>query len=534
MDIDSQTLQLADFMDLFSGDIHNYGVHHYKFNEGSKETGKNTTVTNKLLTIEQYKDHILGNVGLGVIPIDEHGDVKFGVIDVDVYDTSFSVYLNAIETIGFPLVPFRSKSGGLHLYMFLKQPTNAKIVIDILNNFITLLGIDLYVKHRLNRIIEVFPKQLKKSDNAVGSWINMPYFDAEHTQQYAMRNGQKLTLSSALTYCKEKRCSIGDARAFIFDLPDNDGPPCLQTVMLLNALDENSGRNNFLFSYAVFMKKKDPEFWEQRLYEINDEMAQPLPKAELEATIISSLRRKDYAYKCNEIPCVDYCRKLICKTRKFGVGKEGGYFSELDFGKLSQVKAYEPYYEWDVKIIGDDDYKCLRFKNEADIIGQDAFLRLCFRELHILPIKMKQSEWYKLINQALSNIEIVGMEREDDTTPIGLFRSLFTEFLTERAMAQTKDQILNKRVFYEKTAERYLFRAVDLTEFLFVTKNFKYFTPGELHGLLKDLGAISVRIKTESEKQLRVYCIALKDVYTVGPLVSEIFKAEFKANEETF
>jgi hypothetical protein len=299
-------------------------------------------------------------------------------------------------------------------------------------------------------------------------------------------------------------------------------------------MGKNAGRNNYLFSFGVYLKKKDPDFWEQKLFEINEGMLEPLPKGELEATVVASLRKKDYTYKCLETPCVDFCRKPLCKNRDYGIGKEGGYFSELEYGKLRQIKGHDPYYEWEVKVLGEETFKLLRFKTEDEIIKQDAFLRLCFRELHMLPIRMKQSEWFKLINQALAELEIKVVEVEDDTSPITLFKSLFMDFLLNRAMAQTKEQILNKRVFFDKDRARYYFRTVDLSDFVFVTKGFRYYAPGELHALLHDMNAQPGRIKTETGKQFRVYMMTQKDVEAVMQVKAEVFEAEFKADVEQY
>ena len=534
MPYEIQSLQLAEYMDLFAGDTRNYGVHQYNFVGEGKEEGKNSTVTNKLLTVEQYKAHLLGKIGLGIIPITEDGEARFGVIDIDVYDTDLTAYITAIEEHDFPLVPFRSKSGGLHIYMFMRQAVAAKAIIDVLNKMVTVLSLDIYIKRKLNRLIEIFPKQVKIAVGGVGSWINLPYYNVEHTHQYVIVRGQQLSFDDALSYIKTRRKTLTEVRAFIDDVPNANGPPCLQSIALLNAVSKGGGRNNYMFSFGVFLKKSDPEFWEQKLFAVNEAMSEPLERDELERTIVSSLRKKDYAYKCGEAPCVDFCRKAVCKTREFGIGKEGGYFSEVEFGKLVQVKSYEPYYEWDVRILGEPDFKRLRFQNEADIIGQDLFLRLCVRELHTLPSKLRQSEWYKTVNQALKELEVVVVEKEDDTTPIGLFKSIFIEFLTAHAMAQTKAQILNKRVYQDPKNKQYYFRTQDLSDFVFVVKGFRYFLPGTLHGLLRDFKAEPTRIKTESGQQFRVYTITEENVNDIGYMNAPVFKAEFTSKKEPY
>jgi hypothetical protein len=339
-----------------------------------------------------------------------------------------------------------------------------------------------------------------------------------------------------LTYAKSKRVSLADVRVSLNEVANADGPPCLQTLDLFGGPAAGGGRNNYLFSFGVYLKQKEPELWEQRLFEINERMEQPLKTEELENTIVSSLRKTSYTYKCVEAPCVDFCRKTLCKTRDFGIGKEGGYFSELDYGRMIQFKAADPYYEWEVKVIGAEKFSVLRFKTEADVIGQDMFLRLCFRELHLLPVKIKQSAWYKKVNEALAKIDVQNVDQEDDTSPMGIFKSLFVQFLTERAMAATKDQICGHpgRVYLDEKVNKYYFRTQDLTEYLFVTKLFKYYGPGEVHGILRDFKAVSTRVTTESAKQIRVYSIDHDDLAAIGRIRTEPFKATFKNGADDF
>jgi hypothetical protein len=288
-----QPLQVAAFMDLFQGNARNFGVHAYKFAaEGKKESGSNSTVTNQLLTIEQYKAHLGGKMGLGVIPITEDNKCHFAAIDVDVYD-DLSLYVEAIEANNFPLVPFKSKSGGLHLYLFLKNPADVKPVVDLMQKMTMLLGLDVLVKRKSNKMIEVFPKQKKLQEGGAGNWINLPYYDAERSRQRALRGGRELDLDEALQLMSSKRTTLTEVRSFVGDATPQEGPPCLQTIGMLNDLGEGGGRNNYLFSVGVYLKKSDESFWEQRLHSANLAMRKPLAKDEVEGTIVASLRKKD-------------------------------------------------------------------------------------------------------------------------------------------------------------------------------------------------------------------------------------------------
>lgn len=498
-------LQVQEYMGLFTGSKHNYGEF---LPSGEKKKGKQQgayrMVTNKLITVEQYKDHLNGKVGLGIIPIDEHNRCKFSTIDVDIYDSDLMMYISALERGGFPLVPFKSKSGGLHIYMFFKEPENVAPVLDLMRKFCSVLSIDLLVKRKKRSSVEIFPKQTKLMDDAVGSYINLPYFNSTDTQQYVIRKGNPLNLNDALVYIKDRLVTLGEAKEFYNGLAFSDAPPCLQKVYVLNPTDANSGRNNYLFSFGVYLKKKDETYFEQNLHSINDDMLDPLDSTEVDKTILSSLRKRDYVYKCKEAPCIDFCNKKECRQREYGIGKNDGYFSSVECGQLCQYKTSQPYYEWDVRLQGQETFKKLRFRSEDEIIKQDAFLRLCMRELYELPSKLKQMEWFNKVNQALKEIKIVDVNQEDDMSPITVLKNMVADFLTGQALAETKNQILSKRVYFDKTIQAYLFRVKDLSDFLFRKNQFRYFGPQDIHGILREWKCDSMTIRTESKKQVRV------------------------------
>lgn len=505
-------LRIQEFMKFFSGSQHNYGEYSYnqREEEGKKLSGVARTVTKKLLTLEEYKSHLNGEKGLGIIPITEKNTCLFSAIDVDVYDEDLSFYVKAIERGRFPLVPFVSKSGGLHLYMFLKEETPVAPVLKLMKTFAFLLSLDILMKRKHKDSLEVFPKQTILSAGEVGNWINLPYYNAKDTRQFAIKEGAKLSLHDALSYIRTKQISYEDAELFLKEVIFNDAPPCLQRIYLINPMDKNSGRNNYLFSFGVYLKKKDEDYFEQGLQEVSRSMIDPLPDKEVESTILSSLRKKDYSYKCKESPCIDFCHKKECSKREFGIGKSEGYFSSVECGQLYQYKTMSPYYEWEVRLQGQEEPVRLRFKTEDEIIRQDTFLRLCMRELHELPSKLKQSVWFEKVNEALKEIKIFDIDKDEDTSPYILLRNLISEFLTGRAPATTREQILAKRVFFDSSTKEYYFRTKDLIEYLYVTKQFRHFQPSELHGILRELNCTTkkIRLKEKDGEQIRVACFA--------------------------
>lgn len=528
----SSSLHIQEFMDYFSGSQYHYGeaVYTDEYKDG-KRVAICKTIAQKLLTIEEYKAHLKGEKGLGIIPINQDNKCKFGVIDVDIYGVDYNMYIDAIEKKGFPLIPFRSKSGGLHLYLFLKDFEPAKDVVQVLKQMAFLLSIESLVKKQKNEMVEIFPKQTKLAIGQSGNWINLPYFNNEESTQKLIYNKKDLSLSDALVMIKKRRTTIEAVNTFMNDLEYRDAPPCLQLVNILNFTDANSGRNNYLFSFGVYLKKKDESFFEQQLMEINNSMLEPLSQKEVTDTIIKSLLKKDYIYKCNTSPCQDFCNKKVCMTRDFGIGKSEGYFSTIECGQLVQYKTETPYYEWQIKSQSSKEFKVIRFRSEDEIIKQDVFLRLCMRELLELPSKLKQTEWFKHVNQHLKEAKIIEVDKEDDTSSSVMLRGHIIDFLTGRFMADTKDQIINKRVYYNKETEEYWFRVKDMTDYLFTQKQLRDIHPHELHGVLRELGLVGKQIWTESRKQIRISIIHRKSLDL--PDNEESLKIDFSKYSET-
>ena len=77
------------------------------------------------------------------------------------------------------------------------------------------------------------------------------------------------------------------------------GPPCLQQLLSQGALGEG-GRNNGLFNIGVYLRKRFPEEWQEKLEEYNDEYLEPPLKPREFTTVLSSLDKKSYNYKCQD------------------------------------------------------------------------------------------------------------------------------------------------------------------------------------------------------------------------------------------
>ena len=86
--------------------------------------------------------HLNGEFGVGICPVTTDGKCRTAVIDIDYYKGKIRKMLDIIRDYQLPLVPFRSKSGGLHCYLFLSRGVSAKTVRDTLNLIIKVFSLD--------------------------------------------------------------------------------------------------------------------------------------------------------------------------------------------------------------------------------------------------------------------------------------------------------------------------------------------------------------------------------------------------------
>ena len=126
-----------EFKEYFTGLTRNYGF--CNINNGYKdlETGKikfkngDYGWSGKQITDLDYQQHLDGTKSIGIQPCNDDGLARFGAIDIDpkIYkNLDVKYYLNIIQEKELPLIPIKSKSGGLHLYVFTKEFIKAKII----------------------------------------------------------------------------------------------------------------------------------------------------------------------------------------------------------------------------------------------------------------------------------------------------------------------------------------------------------------------------------------------------------------------
>jgi len=426
-------------------------------NAGGKKKGKYKFVQEPRTT-ETFEAHIDGKSSIGIVPINEKNECVWGAIDVDTYPLDHTKIVQKIEKLKLPLIVCRSKSGGGHIYLFLKKPVPAEKVQLKLKEITSELG---YAANT-----EVFPKQIKlvleRGDN--GNFLNLPYFNREDGLRYAFnKDGSAATLEQFLDMAEQSQITE-EALDDLLSQPTvqvdeklGDGPPCLQALMR-QGFPEGT-RNNGLFNIGVYLRKAHPDTWEKKILEYNQQIMSP-PLALPEVNVVAAqLKKKEYQYKCSDQPICNFCNKDLCRSRKHGVG--GG----ANTPTVANLRKYglEPPL-WFIDVNGEP--------VELDTEGlqkQSRFQLLCMEQINFMPRTLTRPAWETQMHglfQQMINTEGAVIVTSDDTSLRGQFYDLLEEFSTYMASAEDKEEILLRRPWTDEASGRTYFRLKDFEAFL--------------------------------------------------------------------
>jgi hypothetical protein len=414
------------FLGLFRGNERSHGVYFPK-------TGKVTTVQAKPL-LENFQEHIKGKLGVGVVPIMDDSNCWFGAIDIDAHGDLPDIDLDDIEgqvrKNDLPLVVCRSKSGGVHLYLFLTEPTPAKLVRKVLAKWAALVG---------QAGVEIFPKQdsLPESggERQYGNWINLPYLNGE--DRYAYEGGRPLTLGHFLDIAESRRVKP----ATLVEKADGEhgeAPPCIQKMIAKGV--RHGQRNEALYNMVIYLKKLDPEDWRTKAFDFNAKLfEEALPHGEAKKTIESAGRRS-YRYRCKEEPCRSYCNSAVCVQRKFGITPEEK--SELDIGSLPEFNRLEKYTTDPVRWILYVDGTPITLAT-LELMDYRSIRRAVADNLTCIIPPMKNATWEVILHNLMGEAKII--EAPEEASTYGFLRTRLYEFFQRTDLSSEGDNIEDRK-----------------------------------------------------------------------------------------
>jgi hypothetical protein len=423
------------FKEIFEGNNSAYGqlILSGSKNESGKAAGK-AFIKRQPVIDKLWEEHLEGkDPALGVIPINEDNMCKWGCIDVDQYDLDHLSIMRNIKGFNFPLVTFRSKSGGAHLFLFAKEFIPASLMQSKLKAMAEALG---YAGS------EIFPKQtqilVERGDT--GNFLNLPYHGGIRGLRYTFKaGGEAASLESFYSIydewvqTKEQIENIKIKDPVPTEETFEQGPPCLNRLAK-EGFGEGS-RNNALFNVGVYRKKSNPDNWEDMLVSDNQKvMSPPLSNSEVQQ-LIKSLNRKGYdKYRCKEQPICGVCDPGRCRTKKFGVGFEEEQMPELD--TLTKIKSNPP--QWFLNVSGNR----IELKTEQ-LHNPNLFAIAVLDQANVVSPIPKAKDWREIYLKTLMQ-KLEEIEPLESLDPTNQIVNLLYDFTVNRPAARTKEDILNK------------------------------------------------------------------------------------------
>ncbi|MAJ58156.1 MAG: hypothetical protein CMI74_08885 [Candidatus Pelagibacter sp.] len=405
------------FIEIFNGLKRDYGYADVSNGYKDTTTGKlrvKHAWAGKPITNIDYIQHLKGKKSIGVQPCDDEGMAQFGAIDIDPDYKNFDLrkYLKTIVNKKLPVIPVKSKSGGLHLYIFLKEKTKATAIRNFLDKLLYVL--------ELESNTEIFPKQteLGKTENDTpinGNFINLPYYNKKERVAVNPHDGTEFTLEQFLQVVDANIKTASELEEFANSLVRDeltggaeefiDGPPCLQALTKNKLTD---GRDRFLYNYMVFAKKKYPDNWDDKVLEAarnyfvyssnwNDE------KVKLK---IKQWKKDTKGHTCSEDPIVNYCMKSVCIKRKFGITSD----KKKSWPMLSNLTQIDykpnPEYYFTVEKPGGETVQ-IHANHVNKLRDQRELKGVLMEQAHIVPPTIKNSEFFEIQTALFSRVDLI-------------------------------------------------------------------------------------------------------------------------------
>jgi hypothetical protein len=433
-----QELQ-KEFKDYFTGLTRNFGFCNISNGYKDPDTGKikfkngDYGWSGKPVANLDYQEHLNGTKSIGIQPCNDDGLARFGAIDIDpkIYkNLDVKYYLDIIQEKELPLIPIRSKSGGLHLYVFTKEFVKAKVIKDFLQEVLFLFKLPINT--------EIFPKQTKLGDDTDGNklngnFINLPYFGDD--RKAIDPSGKEIPFGIFLNCIElnkqtpEQLKSISDniiqkeltggAEEF------KDGPPCLE---ILSKHKMKDGRDRFLYNYMVFAKKKYSDDWKNKViqagrnyFEFNATWTDDHIKMK-----IKQWDKETKGHTCTDELLAPVCVKSECVKRKFGIISDKKVNWPLMNHLIKVDFKPDPEYYFTVENKKGESVP-VHAKDVNKIKDQKELRGLIMAQADVFPPPIKAMEFYEMINGLLDGVTTV--KPAPGTTPMEILKKLLQEHI---------------------------------------------------------------------------------------------------------
>ena len=431
---------MNDFIKCFTGLQRNFGFCNISNGYTDPNTGKikfnagDYGWSGKPITEDDYRLHLHGKKSIGIQPCDDNGLACFGAIDIDpkVYkDLDIKKYLDIIQQKELPLIPIKSKSGGLHLYLFTKEFVKAKVIRDFLEQVLFLF--------KLPITTEIFPKQTKlgsdtNGNKVNGNFINFPYFNK--SERVALDpSGKEMPLDLFLKVVEINKADIEKLENISNDLirkeltggaeEFKDGPPCLE---ILSKNKMKDGRDRFLYNYMVMAKKKYPDNWGKMVLKAGRnyfEFDQIWTDDYIEKKI-KHWEKQEKGHTCHDDLLAPVCIKSECVKRKFGIISDKKINWPLMTNLIKVDFKPDPEYYFTVER-EDGETVQVHAKDVNKIKDQQELRGLIMAQADFPPPPIKGMDFFEIQKALFSTIDTV--QPAPGTTPMEILKKHLKDYI---------------------------------------------------------------------------------------------------------
>jgi hypothetical protein len=430
---------MQDFIKYFTGLKRNYGFCNISNGYTDPDTGKlkfksgDYGWSGKPITDADYKQHLEGTKSIGIQPCNDDNLARFGAIDIDPknykeLDTKF--FLDTIQEKELPLIPVRSKSGGLHLYLFTKELVKAKEIKDFLEQVLFLFKLPIST--------EIFPKQTQLGSNTDGdkingNFINLPYFGDE--RRALDPSGKEMSFELFLNCIELNKVTSEQLKEISSNLIQKvlmggaeefkDGPPCLE---ILSKNKMTDGRDRFLYNYMVMAKKKYSDDWKNKVlqagrnyFEFNQTWTDDFIQSK-----IKSWDKETKGHTCSDPLLAPVCVKSECVKRKFGIISD----KKIDWPLMTNLIKVDfkpdPEYYFTVENKKGESVP-VHAKDVNKIKDQKELRGLIMAQADVFPPPIKAMDFHAMINALLDTVDTV--QPAPGTRPIEILKKLLKEHI---------------------------------------------------------------------------------------------------------
>ena len=489
---------LERFKQIFSGLETSYGQ--TKMTGEIRDDGKNeaeSITVHKPVTDMLWQKHLNGEFpALGIVPIRQDSRCKWGCLDVDVYDLDHKELITKIKNKNLPLIVFKSKSGGAHIFLFVKEFVPASLVREKLKTMAAMLG-------HAGR--ELFPKQdyILADKNQVGSWLNVPYHGGDKSVRRALGdNIELLTLEEFFKLYDKKVLSEKDLIQWKETITTEDedlleAPPCL--VTLLSDKVPKGKRNDTMFNVGVYLRKRFPNEWKGKLGVYNQKFMTPALEDRDIENLIKSLSNKDYRYKCKQEPIRSFCESKICVKRKFGVGEN------VPTPEIERIEKYPSHPTIYIVYLDGKPVEVDR----ATLHEFDKFSMEVMDQLNQVLMPIGKIVWKKLLHKIMSNKDTFKILEVPQAARLDYqLKELLGDFLT-RATGKSMEDVKRGIPFTENGYSYFKYQSFD--KYLNRTKSWNL-PKAKTQKMLEDLFKAKEDFPKLEEKTMRVWKVETVNV----------------------